>query len=370
MDDHHHPRILLAVVRERWDEVAERVGRGPFDADRFVECCRQSDAHPWVHALLERDERGALVGRRALNGLQRLRDKVRRDNLLLVARAEQALGLLLGAGVVPVALKGLDLLHRLYGSFDQRTLDDVDLLVDRDDLSAALRALEAGGWVLPEEPRRTHYIRSSHHLPLRSPGPVTVDFEIHWNLAQEQRYRIDPRGLLDRSLPLSIAGHSVRRLEDHDLVAHLLIHHFSHYFDRRLKWLIDLRAVAAQPGFDWSRVAARIREWGGGAACGVSLRHLQKMDPDLIPEAALRELPVAAWRRALTWPLRSNHPLELFRHSDRRRTQLYLAAVMLEHPLQLPAWLIHRSTRDQRAGDNPLDGVYPGDDQTTRKERG
>jgi len=34
---------------------------------------------------------------------------------------------------------------------------------------------------------------------------------------------------------------------------------------------------------------------------------------------------------------------------------LYLAAVMLEKPGRLPAWLLHRMWRDRRASDNPLD---------------
>ena len=45
------------------------------------------------------------------------------DNLLLLARLEQCLDLLLRAGIRPVALKGLDVLHRFRRPFDERTLD-------------------------------------------------------------------------------------------------------------------------------------------------------------------------------------------------------------------------------------------------------
>ena len=90
-----------------------------------------------------------------------------------------------------MALKGLDVMHRLGVGFDERTMDDVDLLVREDQLTACIAALEAGGWEAPAEPKRTHYIRTSHHLPLVSPGPVVVGFEIHWNLVQENRYSVD-----------------------------------------------------------------------------------------------------------------------------------------------------------------------------------
>jgi len=76
-------------------------------------------------------------------------------------------------------------------------------------------------------------------------------------------------------------------------------------------------------------------------------------------EAALDDFllvhPIAArWRRALASPLRSNHPLDLFRRTRNRRIQLYLAAILLENPLDLPGWLAHRATRDRRPDLGPL----------------
>jgi len=353
--EHLHERLLLSILRDRWEELADLAGRPGFDGPSFVELCRSSAVHAWVHARLDEQGQWDRVGPQVESGLARLRAKVRNDNILLLARAEQALDALLSVGVVPVALKGLDTLQRIYTSFDQRSLDDVDLLVRRDDLRKALAALEQAGWQVPAEPSRTHYIRSSHHLPMRSPGPIPVEFEIHWSLAQEGRYRIDVEGLIERARPFSIEGREVLRLDDTDLIAHLLIHHFSHYFDRSLKWLVDMAGISRLDGFSWDDVVARIESWGAVTASGASLAHIHKMWPELIPERVAARLPVSRWRWALTRPLRSNHPLELFRHTRNRRVQLYLAAVMLERPATLPGWLLHRATRDRRQSENPLD---------------
>jgi hypothetical protein len=355
MASHHHAEILLALVRRRWDEARELVGRHEVDPEPFVAQCTECDIHPWVDHLLRGEELTELVGARTIELLGELRQKVRYDNMLLLARAEQALDLLAGAGVTPIVLKGLDLLHRLYERIDLRTIDDVDLLVREDQLGAALAVLEQNGWETPPEPQKTHYIRSSHHLPMRGPGPIHVEFELHWNIAQEERYRIDSDGLIERAVPLEIAGRTVSRLEDHDLVAHILVHHLSHYFDRRLKWLVDLQHIVEQPGFSWERVVHKVRQWGAVAASAISLVHMKKLMPDLIPARVIEMLPVAGWRNALTWPLRSAHPLELFRNTSRRQVQLYLAAVMLEKPAMLPSWMWHRRTRDSRPGANPLD---------------
>jgi hypothetical protein len=355
MIEHHPTRVLLAIMRRRWDEAQELTRRQPVHAEEFAQLCVEADVHPTVHALLVRHERDALLGEETLARLAQLRAKVRQDNILLLARAEQSLEILQRADVKPLALKGLDLLHRVYDSFDERTIDDVDLLVAPGDLRRSVGALEAAGWQLPPEPRRTHYIRSSHHLPLSSPGPVPVEFEIHWNLVQEERFGVDPAAITARGVPLEISGHRLTRMEDHDLVAHLLLHHFTHYFDRRLKWLEDLRRVVALPGFDWSCVVERIRSWNATVASGFAAAHLNKLDPEVVPARVTDELGVGRWRRALVWPLRSSHPLELFRGTQRRRVQLYLAAAMLERQFRLPAWLVHRRLRDRRPGSSPLE---------------
>src|SRR4029078_5961144 len=108
-----------------------------------------------------------------------------------------------------------------YASFDERVVADVDFLVPRDARDAAVSVLESAGWKAPDEPERTHWLRSSFELPLASPGPVTVNFEVHWGLGQERRYRIAIAEVWARAVPTEVAGRRVLRLDDHDAVAHL-----------------------------------------------------------------------------------------------------------------------------------------------------
>ena len=347
MSDVPESRLLLAVLRESWSE-AEALPRSRPAA--FVALARACDVHPTVHAVLERAGRFDLVGEEAREALAGLRAKVRQDNLLLLARAEQVLDALAAAGIVPVALKGLDTLHRYYGRFDARTLDDVDLLIPEERLGDAVRALEAVGWTTPPEPERTHWLRSSFELPLTSPGPVTVGLELHWSLGQEGRYAVDPRALRARAVPARICERDVLRLDDHDAAAHLLLHHVQHYFDRRLKWALDLRRIVGEPGFRWSTVAERLTQWGGRGAAGLALVHLVRLFPDLGRGDALRTLPAAPWRRAALLPLRTGHPLDLYRGTRRRWIQLWLAAAALERPRDLPAYVRRRGRRDRDGG--------------------
>lgn len=346
MADHHEIRILLELARGNRDAARALCARRRPDPLRFVALAREADIHPWVHARLVEADGGDWAGAEVVDRLAALRTKVASDNLLLLARLEEALDHLRSEGIEPVLLKGSDTLHRFYGRFDERTLDDVDLLLHPSRVGPAVRALAAAGWGVPDGERWTHWVRSSHHVPVHAPGPISVDFEIHWNLVQERRYRVRVDELLERAVPLELAGRRALRLDDHDAVAHLLLHHVSHYFDRRLKWAVDLRHHVRAPGFRWDVVGERLRGWGGSQASGMALLHLRKLVPDSIPDEALRAVPVSGWRRAVAAPLRSRHPLELFRLTRRRATQLFVAAVLLERPWELPGYLLHRATRE------------------------
>lgn len=349
MTDRPEARLLLLILVERWEEAARLAGVRAFSAATFVELCRLCDVHPQVHARLVAAGRGDLVGGAAMERLAALRDKTRNDNLLLLSRLEQMLDLLGRERIVPVALKGVDVLHRLYGSFDERTLDDIDLFVRPRDRDRALAAAEAAGWSAPQGAERIHWLRSSYEMPLTSPGRVTVSCEIHWSLAQDVRYAIDADAVVDRARPLTIEGREVLRLDDHDAVAHLLLHHVQHYFDRRLKWVLDLGSLARQPGFSWETVAERLRSWGGVGAAGLALAHVRELFPELLDPRAYRLIPARTWRLAATLPLRSRHPLEFYRGTRLRFVQLWIAAAALERPEDVPRYLRHRVTRDRRA---------------------
>jgi hypothetical protein len=290
------------------------------------------------------------LGDEVARQLAALRAKTRVDNLLLLKRWDDALDVLLAAGIRPVALKGIDVLPRLYRSFDERSLDDVDLLVPVRQRDLAIASLERAGFTAPQGAERTHWLRSSFEIPLTSPGPVGVAFEIHWSLGQAKRYRIDGEALIARAVPFDVGGRSILRLDEHDAVAHLLVHHVQHFFDRRLKWVLEIGLRARTVGFSWPQVALRLADWDAKAAAGLSLAHVRRLFPDLLPADAYASVPAAAWRRLATLPLRASHPLDFYRGTRHRWVQLAIAAAALERPWDLPGYLRHRAVRDSDPG--------------------
>ncbi|MDH3627664.1 MAG: nucleotidyltransferase family protein [Acidobacteriota bacterium] len=347
--------LLLALARERPEAIDAILADSTPDSERFLSLCEQTDIEPWLDHQIRTAGLESRIDTRIMGHLAERRRKTRVDNALLVGVAEQVLKILTSAGVTVLGLKGIDLLHRHYERIDLRTVTDVDLLVPRDQLIIALRALGEHGFTVPDPAGATHYIRSSHHLPLLSPVPHQVDVEIHWNLVQDVRYDLDVDELFERAKPLTIGPYRILHLEDHDFVAHILLHHLSHYFNRQLKWLIDLRPIVRNPGFSWKIVAERLHRWGGSMAAAAAVRHLHQLDPQTVGPETIELFPLPAWRQWLTAPFRSRHPLDWIRRPDRRWLQLYLAAVYLERPSLLPRWLFLRMTRDRRESSNPLD---------------
>ena len=350
MSDRHEARVLLAILSRRWEAAEALASSRAVDPHRFVGLCKAADVAPTVHAALAAAGRAGLLGDEVAGSLSSLRAKTQVDNLLLLKWLDDALDLLLQAGIRPVALKGVDVLNRLYGSFDERSLDDVDLLVPAPQRDRAIETLEHAGFTAPTGAERTHWQRSSFEMPMTSPGPVGVAFEIHWSLGQSKRYRIDGAELIARAVPFEVGGRSILRLDEHDAVAHLLLHHVQHYFDRRLKWVLEIGLRARTPGFSWPVVARRLAAWNGRAAAGLSLAHVRRLFPELLPQAAYEALPASAWRVFATMPLRASHPLDFFRGTRRRVVQLAIAAAALERPWDLPGYLRHRALRDSDPG--------------------
>jgi hypothetical protein len=329
MNDRLEARLLLSLLAERWEE-AGALARQPGIRDAtLARLARECEIAPGLHQLLESSGKMGLIGERAREELKRSRHKCRVDNLHLLALAEGALEALLREGIVPIALKGLDQIHRYGIEFGARAMVDMDLLLRPDELQRAVGALQGAGWSPTGEERRSHW--QPYHLAMMSDGPVRIFLELHWNLVQPGRYRLMPAELFERALPVEVCGRELLGLEPHDHAAYLLLHHVSHHFERRLKGALDLKMIAEREAIDWALVGERLARWEALAAGAMSLRHMAKLFPATFPEPFRPGM----LRSLLTLPLLSPHPLDLFRGAGWRPVQFYLGALLLERPFGL-----------------------------------
>jgi hypothetical protein len=346
---------LLALVAGEWEE-AERLIRKqaphPATLSQVIQDC---DIKPSLHAILEAADRFDLVPVEVRGGLDQARHKCRMDNILLLAEAEKVIDAMAGAGVIPVVLKGLDIIHRFDLGFDSRRMTDMDLLVPAGDVRKTMQALAKAGWDLPAKIYDSNW--APYHTGLDSSGPVSVSLEVHWNIIQEGRYSLDPADLIQRAGKLELGGRPVLGLERHDLAAHTLLHHVSSHFHRTLKNWIDLRYLSQEPGFDWSLVARRVNEWGGAPGAAMAMRHLGKLLPTWFPAEVVELFPISAARHAVLKPTISDHPLDMFRSTTNRLVEIFLSSILVNQPWRLPfALRVVRGEPDYLKGVLDVDG--------------
>ena len=100
------------------------------------------------------------------------------------------LRLLAAEQIAVILLKGAALAETIYGNIAVRPMGDLDLLVRREDVAAALAALRAAGWEAVEtEPRDGLTLAYEVEIALQKPGPIPVLLEIHWGLLDSPHYQ-------------------------------------------------------------------------------------------------------------------------------------------------------------------------------------
>src|SRR5262245_37541811 len=270
--------------------------------------------------------------RTPLGILARARQEARVREADLRQHLDLALGVLERSGVRAVPIKGGHLLAA-YPTTDlsERTMVDIDIVVDRAAASTAQRALLEAGYSAIE-PGVDGDLATHQLPPLARPGlPGTVD--LHVAVARRQRV-IDAAELLDHARPVAAGRHRVPTAEDAVaiLIAHAMLH------DRAL-WLLDLpvRAVNDLALFDrlglrpdWDAMRARFHHSGrrGRLAFEAFIATADSLVPVALPtpepvgrawsllaqRAAAHPIPHARWREiaCLRQSLRPERMLALY----------------------------------------------------------
>lgn len=210
------------------------------------------------------------------------------------------------SGAPPICLKGPAVAHRLYPDSRLRTFMDLDLLVPREAIGDAARALTRCGYRALEEFRPAFGERHGHdvHL-LRWAGHRGLDVELHWRVADDPICARLDYDRLAAGARMELEGATIGVLAMPEQILCLAVHLVS---DRMkcLIWLQDLALAADQtPEHDWRRAFELAAELGLGWALHRALdyaaRHL----------GAERERPLPAGP-APTWgPLRAVEELDM-----------------------------------------------------------
>lgn len=185
-------------------------------------------------------------------------------NIFFLDRAATLLSGLKAKHVRVVALKGIFLLDNIYHSIGERSMNDIDLLVPRNDLACALRFFNEKGF----SPKSYFDIKAEnidikHVPPLMKPDEPIV--ELHWTLLEEDEpFRIEMENVWERVRPVMVNNVEVFALGVEDAILHLCLHSsYQHYFQNRLRGLIDIDKFIwhSSPDIDWDNLMKIASEW-------------------------------------------------------------------------------------------------------------
>lgn len=272
----------------------------------------------------------------------------------------EVLGLLAGAGLVPVALKGPLLADRLYRTPGLRASDDLDLLVSPDQLRLAAEALRPAGFTGSDPIQEAYALRRHHHLQLhRAPGPSV---ELHFRASSACGADLPTAELLARSGAHPAApGLVARLLAPEDELLTLAVHAAGHAF-ARLGWLLDLALfVRHHPGLDWDEVARRAQAYRCRRALACALSALRAVE---VPVPAVPSLALEPARERLAAALARDAAVR----TDRRGAVLWMAYQQLlrDRARELPgfvlteaAWVVRRRVLRLRRRLRPRGAALP-----------
>jgi hypothetical protein len=261
------------------------------------------------------------------------------EALLLLPRAVSlALSPMTDGGLEPVVLKGPVVAER-YPEPGLRPMEDIDVLLPRDQHPRALRLLDAAGWRVVRAARRDRYDTILRHREVPS-----LALELHYGLesAYERVTSLDASALWERRQPVKCMGTHAFALPLPEELVVLSAHAGKPYHGfSRLMWIADLAMIVGYcvehgDAVDWERVESLAKSarcmtvvgtaFGLAAHIGVS------------PPSGRCTLPDRGWRASalsrlldVTWPLSANDPANFhlrYALTDgwRRRTRLLIGS--------------------------------------------
>jgi hypothetical protein len=215
-------------------------------------------------------------------------DAARRLNAARSALHARALAGVLAAlaeaGIRALPLKGVALSASLYGDPAVRASADLDVLVQRQSVPRAFRALADLGYAAAGHPAAAApdldclaardlrlVLESNIEQVFVSPDSAGCPVELHWDIAW--RWPHGAAGIADlwasaRLRPFG--GSPALALSPEWEVLYLAVHAARHRWSA-LKWLVDVHQICERGGLDWAGARALAERFGLGDALGLTL---------------------------------------------------------------------------------------------------
>jgi hypothetical protein len=222
-------------------------------------------------------------------------------NARLFYERDRILRALTGAHIPIVPFKGACLAETAYRNVALRSMEDIDLWVQRHQLDAARAIMQTLGYTSRSKADRPQPLQDAlggETQFFKSNGPMV---ELHWNIFPGEwlrhAARIDEQVVWQRTQPFY--GERIRQLSPEDTVIQLCIHlAVNHQMSENgLRTLLDLDYARRAWRIDWPVVGQRAKAWQVSYATWLVLKLLSDALGDPENQLPLSELAPSAPRQ-------------------------------------------------------------------------
>jgi hypothetical protein len=209
-------------------------------------------------------------------------------------RLEELLVGLNRAGIEPIVLKGAALAETVYGSWTERPMSDIDLLLDPAELDRARAIAMRFGWRSDDSvPSEAGYATHHHLPPLLDEAGSGLRLELHRSvLPKGHPFAVTSEQIAELSRRIAVGAGWARVMEPHQHLVHVAIHFVWSHEVRSGAWRAfrDLAALLRSGSIDSDRLERTAREWRA-TSCLYWLLHLaQSLAGVRVDEEMLRRL--------------------------------------------------------------------------------
>jgi hypothetical protein len=214
-------------------------------------------------------------------------------NMYFLHEAGQVLDALNEADIPTIALKGIYLIENIYQDVGTRYLSDLDLMIKKGDIPAALEICQSLGYT-----PTTYFDNTDPNLDIKHVPPLKkVDgpyLELHWTILEEgEPFTIDASGLWQRAIKTKISGVEAFTLSPEDLLLHLCLHlTYQHHLSLGLRGLYDIVKVLQhfEGQLDWQGISEIAQGWGAERVLRLTLSLVREVFNFKLPPQAMNDV--------------------------------------------------------------------------------
>ena len=247
----------------------------PGQWDTLVSEAYRQDLGPLLYSFLVRQKEAFTLPLPIKEKLNRTYLSTAVRNTLALHETEILLTAFQNVDIPAAGLKGIYLLENVYADIGARSMNDIDILIRKQDLAACISTLQGLGYT-----SSTYFsledknVDTKHLPPMQKSGGMMV--EVHWTLLEEDEpFTIDAEALWVRTVPAKIANVDALTLGVEDLILHLCLHlTYQHYLNLGLRGLLDIAMVINKfkEEIDWQKLVEIAKSWRNERVTALTLR--------------------------------------------------------------------------------------------------